>query len=89
MTVTLITCVVAHWFANGVKVYDPLAVLLIIAGDQFPAIPLGDVPASTGTPLPEQIGAIAAKFGVVNAFTVTVKTCVGELTHWFAAAVNV
>jgi hypothetical protein len=38
--------------------------LLTTAGDQVPGIPFGDVDAKTGAVLPEQIGAIGAKFGV-------------------------
>lgn len=83
------TCVVAHWLADGVKVYEPPVVLLTVDGDQLPLMPLGDVLVNTGAVEPEQIGAIAGKLGVVSGVMVTVRTCVGELTHSVAAAVNV
>ena len=51
--------------------YVPLAVLLTIAGDQVPVIPLSDVVGNTVAAVPEQIGAMAAKLGVMFGVTVT------------------
>ena len=51
-----------------------LAVLLTVAGDQVPVIPLVDVNGNAGAISPEQIAAIAAKVGV--AFEVTVTSIV-------------
>ena len=48
-----------------------LAVLLTVAGFQVPVIPLVDVNGNTGAVAPEQIGAIAAKVGVMLGVTVT------------------
>jgi hypothetical protein len=60
----------------GVNVYVPLAVLLTVAGLQVPVIPLVDVVGKIGAVAPLHIGAIAAKVGVVIAFTVTDKLAV-------------
>ena len=59
--------VVAHGFnvALGVNTYVPFAVVLTTAGDHVPTIPFGEVVAKTGGVLPEQSGAIAAKFGAI------------------------
>ena len=62
-TVTLRVCVVAHCPAVGVKVYEPLVVLLTVVGDQVPVILFGDVNPSVGAVEPEQNAGIAAKFG--------------------------
>ena len=40
--------------------------LLITAGDQVPVIPLIDVAGNTGAVVPEQIGAMAAKVGLIR-----------------------
>ena len=48
-----------------------LAVLLTVAGDQVPVIPLVDVNGNVGAISPEQIAAIAAKVGVTFEVTVT------------------
>jgi hypothetical protein len=45
--------------------------VLFTAGDQVPVKPLFEVVGNVMVP-PEQIGAIAVKVGVVNAFTVMV-----------------
>ena len=55
----------AHCPAVGVKMYEPLVVLLIIAGDQVPVILFGDVNPSVGAVDPEQNAGIAAKVGTV------------------------
>jgi hypothetical protein len=60
----------------GVKVYVPLAVLLTVAGLHVPVIPLVEVVGKTGAVAPLHIGAIAAKVGVITAFTVTDKLAV-------------
>jgi hypothetical protein len=60
----------------GVKVYVPLAVLLTEAGLQVPVIPLVEVVGKIGAKAPLHIGAIAAKVGVITAFTVTDKLAV-------------
>lgn len=63
-TVTFSVCVDAEQGAFGVNTYVPLAVLLIVAGDQVPTIPFGEVDANNGAVLPTQNGGMAAKFGV-------------------------
>ena len=59
--------VTAHCPASGVNVYVPLAVLLTVAGDQVPVIPLVEVAGSIGAGLPLQIGASDAKLAVTGA----------------------
>ena len=61
--------VVAHKPAVGVKVYKVVAVLFI-AGDHVPVIPLIEVVGKADNAAPVQIGATAAKVGVVGVFTV-------------------
>ena len=46
---------VAHWPAVGVKVYVPLTVLSMVAGDHVPVIPLVELTGRTGTVAPIQI----------------------------------
>jgi len=46
---------------SGVKAYEPLAVLLIVAGDHVPTIPLGEVVDKIGATEPEQKGGMDAK----------------------------
>jgi hypothetical protein len=87
VTVTSIVVDVAHWPASGVNVYVPLTVLLTTAGDQVPVIPLSDVVGNTGTAVPEQIGAIAAKVGVTPGVIVT--SSVVDVAHWPASGVKV
>ena len=49
--------------------------MLITAGDHVPEIPFGEVVANVGIGVvPEQIGAIAAKFGVNLGVMATVRT---------------
>jgi len=85
--VTSIVVVVAHWPASGVNVYVPLTVLFTTAGDQVPVIPLSDIVGSTGAAVPEQIGAMAAKVGVM--FGLIVTSIVAAVAHWPASGVNV
>ena len=54
----------------------PLVVLLTTAGDQVPVILLSDVVGNTGAVVPEQIGAITAKVGVIFGVIVTVSVVV-------------
>jgi len=61
--------------------------LLTNAGDQLPVIPLSDVVGNVGATVPEQIGAIEAKVGVM--FGVTVTSIVAVVAHWPASGVNV
>ena len=63
-TVTVIVVVVAHWPAEGVKVYVVVAVLLI-AGLQVPVMPLLEVVGKVNEP-PLQIAATWVKVGVVG-----------------------
>jgi hypothetical protein len=51
----------------------PVAVLLTVAGFQVPVIPLVDVVGKTGAVAPLHIAGIAAKVGVMEGFTVTLK----------------
>jgi hypothetical protein len=71
----------------AVKTYEPLTVLLTVAGFQVPVIPLVDVVGNTGAAAPPQIAAIAANVGVIIGFTVTV--IVGDVAHWPVAGTNV
>ena len=64
-----------------------LAVLLTVAGDQVPVIPLVDVNGKDGAVAPEQIGAIAAKVGVM--LGVTVISIVVDVAHCPASGVKV
>ena len=76
VTVTFRVCVVAHWPVFGVKTYEPLIVLFIVAGDQVPAMLFGESPVNTGAVLPEQKAGMAAKLGAVGWVTVTFRVCV-------------
>ena len=64
-----------------------LAVLLTVAGDHVPVIPLRDVNGNTGAISPEQIAAIAAKVGVM--LGVTVISIVVDAAHCPASGVKV
>ena len=86
LTVTLRVCVVAHCPAAGVNTYEPEVVLLMVAGNQVPVIPLGEVVPSVGATSPAQKGAMAAKSGVTFGVTVTFRVCV--VAHCPAAGVN-
>jgi len=79
LTVTSIVVGVAHWPASGVNVYVPLAVLLTVAGDQVPVMPLSDVNGNVGATEPEQIDATGLKAGVM--FGVTVISNVAGIAH--------
>jgi hypothetical protein len=61
--------------------------LLIIAGDQVPTIPLGDVVAKIGAVDPEQTLGIGAKLGATIGFTEIVK--VVNVAHNPAVGVKV
>ena len=63
VTVTFNVCVVAHSPATGVKIYDPLVVLLTTAGLQVPVIPFGEVVDKIGATEPLQNAGIGVKFG--------------------------
>ena len=52
----------------------PPTVLLIVAGDQVPTMPLGEVVFKMGATFPEHKVSVVAKSGVVEEFTVTVVT---------------
>ena len=67
--------------------YVPLTVLLTTTGNQEPVMPLSDVVGNTGAAVPEQIGAIAVKVGVM--FGVIVTSSVAVVAHWPASGVNV
>ena len=72
--VTVIVAVVAHSPLAGVKVYV-VVVVLLMAGDQVPSIPLSDVVGSVkATPL--QIGPTCVNVGVVLGVMVTVIVAV-------------
>jgi hypothetical protein len=88
-TVTVNVAVVAHCPAVGVKVYEPLAVLLTVAGLQVPVIPLLDVFGSVGTLAPSHILNEVPKLnvGVMFGFTVTVNVAV--VAHCPAVGVKV
>jgi hypothetical protein len=63
----------AHCPAVGVNVYVvvPLLLVLMVAGDQVPAIPFVDVLGKEGATEFWHKGPIAVNVGVVNAFIVT------------------
>ena len=86
MTVIVNVVVVAHCPTVGVKVYEVVAMLLI-AGDHVPLIPFVEVVGNAANAAPEQIGATAAKVGVVLGLTVIVKVVVAA--HCPAVGVNV
>ena len=75
-TVWVSVAVVAHCPAPGVKVYVPLEVLLTVAGDQLPLIPLLEVAGKAGAVPPLQISASAVKPGVILGLTVCVRVAV-------------
>src|SRR5262245_26355495 len=62
----------------GVNVYEPLALLLTVAGLQVPVIPLVEVTGNTGAgiPLHNIILVPKVKVGVITWFTVTFKVYV-------------
>ena len=76
----------AHCPAVGVNVYSVVAMLLS-AGDHEPLIPFVEVVGNAANAAPEQIGATAAKVGVVLGLTVIVKVVVAA--HCPAVGVNV
>ena len=78
---------VAHCPAFGVNSYDPEAALSIVAGDQDPVIPVGEVVAKLGATAPEQTSGITAKDGLMfGAVIFTFKVCI--VAHCPASGVN-
>ena len=73
LTIMVRCKVFAHRPAVGVKVYVPVAVLLTVAGFQFPVIPSFDVRGRTGGVAPPQIAVITEKVGVTTGLTITVR----------------
>ena len=53
----------------------------MVDGDHVPTIPFGDVVANIGTVPPEQIGEIAAKFGVTVVAQAVLQVTVIGVTH--------
>lgn len=89
VTVTLIVAGVAQTVAFGVNVYEPLAVLLIVAGLQVPAKPSIEVAGNDGGVVPAQKGAIGLKVGATFWTTLTdMVTGVAE-THCPGFGMNV
>src|SRR5215216_3818701 len=76
LTVTVSVVVVAHNPAVGVKVYVAVAVLLTVAGDHVPVMPLVEVVGKTSATPPGQIGVTALNVGTVGVFTVMVNVVV-------------
>ena len=70
-TVIIIVAVVAHNPPVGVNVYV-VVVVLLIAGDQVPVIPLFEVVGKAESGAPEQIAATCVNVGVTFGLTVTV-----------------
>ena len=64
VTVTLSVAGTAHKVTFGVKVYTPLAVLLIVDGFQVPAMPSSDVAGNVGAVVLAQNAAIGLNVGV-------------------------
>ena len=60
----------------GVKVYMPLVVLLTVAGDHVPLIPLEEVEGKAVAVPPLQIAASAVKLGVILGLMVCVRVAV-------------
>jgi uncharacterized membrane protein (Fun14 family) len=77
-TVTERLRVVAHCPLLGVNVYVPDAILLIVAGDQVPAILLAELDGNTGTLAPLQTDKLLPKLnvGTILGFKVTESICV-------------
>ena len=75
ITISMVTGA-AHCPASGVKVYVPLAVVLIVAGFQVPVILLLDVVGSAGTVLFRHNGPICVNIGAMFALTVMIKVVV-------------
>ena len=74
ITISMVTGA-AHWPAVGVKVYVPLAVVLITAGLQVPVILLFDVVGNAGAVLFRHNGPIWVKVGVIwLAMTISMET---------------
>lgn len=65
-----------HWPAEGVKVYVPPVVLLIVAGDQVPVTPFGDVFDNVGAVAPEHKDNVGLKLGTTIGFITTFSTWV-------------
>ncbi len=59
--------------------------MLIVAGDQVPVMPFGDVVASAGGTAPEQSDNGEEKFGVWAAFTVTLTVSDTSAPHELVA----
>lgn len=72
-TIIVIVTVVAHCVLLGVKVYVPVAVLLIVEGLQLPAMPFNEVVGNTGGVEPGVIAGMAVNVGVTVGFTITIN----------------
>lgn len=81
VTVTFKVAVVAHCDADGVNVYVPLVVLLIVAGLQVPVKPSIEVAGNAGGGVPAQIGAIGLNVGLVFCTTLTLMLTGVAETH--------
>ena len=88
-TVTANVAAVAHWPADGVKVYTPECWLSTVAGLQVPVIPLIELVGSAGTAAPAQMVRTPPKLndGVTFGTTVTVNVVI--VAHWPPAGVKV
>jgi hypothetical protein len=83
----VIVVVAAHCPADGVNVYNVVAVLFS-AGDQLPAMPSSEVVGKGLIKLPVQTGATCENVGIlVGTFTVIVIVAVEA--HWFGPGVKV
>src|SRR5215204_1872534 len=71
ITFTVIVIGIPHWPPVGVKVYAPVALLLIIAGFHAPPIPLPDVDGKVGGVVPAHIGGMDVKVGMNIGFDKT------------------
>ena len=70
-TITIKGAATIHFPDEAVKIYVPVTVLLITAGDHVPLMPLIDVAGNNGACEPAQIGPIAANVAVVEGVTFT------------------
>jgi hypothetical protein len=89
VTVTLSVAVEAHCPLFGVKVYVPLAVLSITAGDHVPVIPFKEVVGKVGAVVPAQKAGIVLKVGIMVGVTVTLSVAVEAHCPLFGVKVYV
>ena len=88
-TVTVRVVVVAHWPAEGVKVYVAECWLSTTAGAHVPVMPLVERFGSAGTARPAQPVSDVPKANAGITFGFTVTLIVTGMPHWPALGVKV